>query len=221
MPQDPRIRTYVWEFPVRFTHWINVLCLICLSFTGYYIAYPFIYALSGQQYIMGTIRFIHFVTAYVLLMSVVIRLYWMYAGNQYANWRVLVPLNKKQWTEMGEAAKFYLFISKKPPRSVGHAPLASVCYFVVMVLFIFQIFSGFALYSESHMPGFFMTILGGWMLSILSAQTIRLWHHLVMYFLIVFSIFHIYMGWFLDSVEKSGVMSSIFGGYKFIEREKE
>ncbi len=214
--QPTSMRAYVWEFPVRFTHWINALCLFILSFTGYYIAYPFIYAVSTQQYIMGTMRFIHFVSGYVLLMGVIIRIYWLFAGNQYASWRAIVPLTGKQWTEMGEAAKFYLFISKKPPYSIGHAPLASICYLVVMFLFLFEIFSGFALYSQSHLHNFFLTILGGWLLSIMNVQTIRLWHHLVMYFLLVFTLFHVYMGFFLDSVEKNGVMSSIFGGYKFV-----
>jgi Ni/Fe-hydrogenase 1 B-type cytochrome subunit len=208
-------RVYVWEFPVRFTHWMNALSLFSLSFTGYYIAYPFIHAVSTQQYIMGTMRFIHFVSAYVLLMGFIIRTYWLFVGNQYANWRVIVPLTKKQWTEMGEAAKFYLFIRKKPVYSMGHAPLASVCYLVVMILFFFEICSGFALYSQSHVHSFIFTILGGWLLSIMNVQTIRLWHHLAMYALLVFTIFHVYMGFFLDSVEKNGVMSSMFGGYKF------
>jgi Ni/Fe-hydrogenase 1 B-type cytochrome subunit len=194
---------------------MNALSLFSLSFTGYYIAYPFIHAVSTQQYIMGTMRFIHFVSAYVLLMGFIIRTYWLFVGNQYANWRVIVPLTKKQWTEMGEAAKFYLFIRKKPVYSMGHAPLASVCYLVVMILFLFEICSGFALYSQSHVNSFIFTILGGWLLSIMNVQTIRLWHHLAMYALLVFTIFHVYMGFFLDSVEKNGVMSSMFGGYKF------
>jgi Ni/Fe-hydrogenase 1 B-type cytochrome subunit len=195
---------------------MNALSLFSLSFTGYYIAYPFIHAVSAQQYIMGTMRFIHFVSGYVLLMGFIIRTYWLFVGNQYANWRVIVPLTKKQWTEMGEAAKFYLFIRKKPVYSMGHAPLASVCYLVVMILFLFEIFSGFALYSQSHVHSFIFMILGGWLLNIMNVQTIRLWHHLAMYALLVFTIFHVYMGFFLDSVEKNGVMSSMFGGYKFV-----
>jgi Ni/Fe-hydrogenase 1 B-type cytochrome subunit len=219
---QPAGRIYVWEFPVRFTHWINAICVFTLSFTGYYIAYPFIHAVSAQQYIMGTMRFIHFVSGYVLLMGFIIRTYWLFVGNQYASWRVIVPHTKKQWVDMGEAAKFYLFIRKKPVYSLGHAPLASVCYLVVMLLFLFEIFSGFALYSQSHLHSFFMTILGGWLLSFMNVQTIRLWHHMAMYALLVFTLFHVYMGYFLDSVEKNGVMSSIFGGYKFaLEKEEE
>jgi Ni,Fe-hydrogenase I cytochrome b subunit len=38
----------------------------------------------------------------------------------------------------------------------------------------------------------------------------------VMYFLLVFTIVHIYIGWYLDSTERNGAMGSIFGGYKFM-----
>lgn len=216
MPQTQRIRVYAWEFPVRFTHWINAICLIAFSVTGYYIAYPFIHAVSTQQYIMGWMRFIHFVAAYVFLMSMIMRIYWMFAGNRYASWRVFIPMTRRQWEDMRGGLKFYLFMSKTPPYAVGHSAMASISYLAVFLLFIFEIVSGFALYSQSHLPGFFLTLLGGWLLSIMNVQTIRLWHHLVMYILLVFTAVHIYIGWYLDIAEKNGVMGSIFGGYKFV-----
>ncbi|MDI6728564.1 MAG: cytochrome b/b6 domain-containing protein, partial [Thermodesulfovibrionales bacterium] len=62
-------RVYVWEFPVRLTHWINVLGIASLSITGYYIGNPFVHAVSTDQYIMGWMRFIHFVAAYLFAVS--------------------------------------------------------------------------------------------------------------------------------------------------------
>ena len=64
---EQRMRIYAWEFPVRLTHWINFLCIIVLSVTGFYIGRPFIHAYSTDQYIMGWVRFIHFVAAYAFL----------------------------------------------------------------------------------------------------------------------------------------------------------
>ena len=34
--------TYVWEWPVRLTHWINVISIVVLSVTGFYIGNPFV-----------------------------------------------------------------------------------------------------------------------------------------------------------------------------------
>ncbi len=211
---NPRIRIYTWEFPVRFTHWMNFLALCFLSVTGYYIAYPFIQAVSPQQYIMGWMRFLHFVAGYILLMSMIIRIYWMFVGNRYANWRVFVPVTRQQWRDMVGCSKFYLFITRKPPYCVGHSALAAVTYLVVFLMFLFEILTGFALYAQGD-RGFFTMLLGGWLSSVMHIQTIRFWHHLFMYFLWVFAIVHIYIGWYLDSAEKNGAMGSIFGGYKF------
>ncbi len=210
-----RIRVYAWEFPVRLTHWINVLCILALSFTGFYIGNPFIHAISSKQYIMGWMRYIHFVAAYTFLMSVIVRLYWAFMGNRYASWRVLVPLTGRQWKDLWDAVKFYLFISRKPPYAVGHTALAGLVYFFIFALFVFQIISGFALYSLTH-EGTIWTLLGGWLTGVMHLQTIRLYHHLAMYVILVFAAAHIYIGWYLDARERNGLMGSIFSGYKFV-----
>ena len=100
--KDEKVKVYVWEFPVRFTHWINVLCLLALSVTGFYVGNPFIYAQSSEQYIMGWIRFIHFVAAYTFLMSIIIRIYWFIVGNKYASISEWLPVTGKRLGEMME-----------------------------------------------------------------------------------------------------------------------
>jgi Ni,Fe-hydrogenase I cytochrome b subunit len=58
--------------------------------------------------------------------------------------------------------------------------------------------------------------VGGWLLSVMDLASIRLWHHLATYAVIAFFFVHIYVAWWLDTVEKNGIMGSIFGGYKFV-----
>ncbi|HYA31428.1 MAG TPA: cytochrome b/b6 domain-containing protein, partial [Thermodesulfovibrionales bacterium] len=69
-------REYVWEFPVRLTHWLNFLAILTLAVTGLYIGAPFIHAIYGKQLIMAQFRFVHFVAAYIFAVSVVVRIYW-------------------------------------------------------------------------------------------------------------------------------------------------
>ena len=38
---DQLVRVYVWEIPVRVTHWVIVLSILILSVTGFYIGHPF------------------------------------------------------------------------------------------------------------------------------------------------------------------------------------
>ena len=214
-----RTRVYTWEFPVRFTHWINFLCIFTLSITGYYIGDPFIHALSSKQYIMGWVRFIHFTAAYAFLMSMIIRLYWAFAGNQYASFRAWFPFTGKRVGDLIGTLKFYLFLSKKPPFTVGHSALAGFTYLFIFALFIFQIISGFAMYSVVQ-KGSIMMMLGGWLTGSMDLQTIRLYHHVGMYIIMAFVLVHVYVGWFLDIKERNGLMSSIFGGYKFMDSKE-
>ena len=208
--KDTKEKVYVWEFPVRFTHWINVLCILALSITGLYIGDPFTFAQSTPQYTMGWMRFIHFVAAYAFLMSIIIRLYWFIVGNKYAG--------LSEWTkvsEIGEDLKCYLLFRKRDKALVGCSALGGLSYLLLLLVFIFMVFSGFALYSVNH-TGVIRTILGGWMTNIMYLQTIRLWHHLLMYVIFAFTLIHIYIIFFSESMEKTGMFTSIFSGHKFI-----
>ena len=64
-----------------------------------------------------------------------------------------------------------------------------------------------------HATAFVMPLMGG-------DACVRQWHHIGMWFYIVFVIIHVYLAAFHDYVEGRGTMSSIFGGWKF-ERDDE
>lgn len=216
-----RTRVYVWEFPVRFTHWINALCIVIFSVTGFYIGHPFIHAISSKQYIMGWMRLIHFIVGYTFLMSLIIRIYWAFMGNKYSSYRSWFPFSSRKFSELIGMIKYYSFLSRKPPYSVDHVhqhALAGFTYFVMHLLYIFQVVSGFAMYSVNH-RGVIWQILGGWLLGSMDLQTIRLYHHFVMYMIMGFVMVHIYFGWFTDSRERNAIMSSMFSGFKYASEE--
>jgi Ni/Fe-hydrogenase 1 B-type cytochrome subunit len=207
---------YVWEVPVRVTHWVIALSIVILSITGVFIGTPKTMALHPSQFVMGWFRFVHFVAGYAFTVSFFARIYWMFMGNRYANWREFLPfLTKEGLRMMLETFKFYVFISKKKPRAVGHNALAGTAYAGVFFLYLVMICTGFALYAERASQSF-LHKLTGWMFALFSSQGIRLTHHMVMWLLIGFTIHHIYSSWLMDVKEKSGVISSIFTGYKTI-----
>ena len=208
---------YVWEVPVRVTHWVNVLSIIILAMTGIFIGTPKTLALDPSQFVMGWIRFVHFVAAYVFSVSFLARIYWMFKGNRYANWREFFPiLTDEGRRNMMKTFKYYAFISKKAPHTVGHNALAGLTYSAVFFLYLVMIFTGFALYSE-RAPQSLMHKLTGWLFVLFSNQGMRLTHHMVMWLLIGFVIHHIYSAWLMDIKERGGVMSSIFSGYKSVK----
>jgi len=208
---------YVWEWPVRITHWINFICLVVLAVTGFYIGNPIYTAESTSQYLMGWNRAIHFFFAYLFLMSFIARLIWGFIGNRHARWPAFFPwASREGWRNIIGTFNYYTFIKRKLPHVVGHNALAAMAYTAVFTLFLMQIATGFALYGQ-YAPGGFWDGIFGWMLPLFGNQVLRLTHHAIMWLLIGFVIHHIYSGWLMDVKEKNGTLGSIFGGYKFIE----
>ncbi len=212
-------RIYVWEFPVRLTHWVNFLAILILCLTGYYIGSPYLHAPAGEAFYMAIMRFIHFVTAYVFTASFIVRIYWGIAGNEYSHWRQFYPFAGQRRKDLIGCVQYYLFWRTECPPATGHSASAAFSYLILFVLFAIEIITGFALYSQSHPRGFLWTLLGGWLLSFFSAPFLRLIHHLIMWAIIIFAIIHIYIGWLNDIAEKKFVMSSIFGGYKGVHED--
>ena len=106
---------YVWELPVRIYHWLNALCIVILCITGFIIADPLAIMTETEanfSYWFGTVRFIHFVAAFVFFFNFVFRLYWGFVGNRYARWNNFIPLKKSQWKEILEVIKVDILMIK-------------------------------------------------------------------------------------------------------------
>lgn len=213
-----RCRVYVWEFPVRFAHWMNALSVVMLSITGLYLTFPYANpnAYSYSAYLTGWMRFLHLSFGYLLLFMVVLRILWGFMGNRYASWHTWVPYSRAHWRDIRAALKYHLFVGDRPPHAVGHTALGNLTYILIFLFFFLQIFTGFALFTVDDRT-FVHMVLGGWLLGILHLSTIHLLHHLFTYILLAFVVGHIYMAWYMDTVERDGVMGSIFGGYKFVD----
>ena len=210
---------YVWQWPVRICHWINVLSMIMLSITGFYIGSPFMTAPDSSMYIMGWMRFLHFAFAYLFTVSVVARIIWMFIGNHHASWRAFFPwLTRAGRTAFVKMFRYYTFTGKQISYEVGHNPVAATAYLGIFVLFLFQIISGFAMYGQFAPGGFWHGILGRLNL-LVGNEWLSLLHHGVMWLLIGFIINHIYSAWLMDIKERNGTISGIFSGYRYIEPE--
>jgi Ni/Fe-hydrogenase 1 B-type cytochrome subunit len=214
---------YVWELPVRFFHWINALCIVILCITGYLIGAPIALERSAEAsfgYWFGTVRFIHFVTAFVFFFNFVFRLYWGFVGNTYSRWYNFIPYRKAQWKEIVDVLRVdILMVSNKPLREVGHNQLASLTYFITFIAFLVQCLTGFGMYaamSKSWFPKLF-----SWIVPMLGGDLpVRHIHHIFMWLFILFALFHVYLVFYHDYIERRGVTSSMIGGWKFIEKEE-
>ncbi len=216
-------RVYVWEQPVRWFHWINAACIVALGVTGWLIAHPPGLLTGGEaaeSYWFGTVRFVHFASSYLFVANFAFRLYWASVGNKYTHWRNFFPVTKAQLQQVWAVLKVDVFLSSdKPVHTLGHNSVAYFTYMGTGLLTVFQVCSGFALYasmSHSWFPHLFT-----WLVPLFgSEQNLRIFHYAALWAFLVFTIIHIYLVFYHDYVEGHGVLSSMIGGWKFMEKEK-
>jgi Ni/Fe-hydrogenase 1 B-type cytochrome subunit len=211
-------RVYVWDLIVRLSHWIIMLAIFMLAITGIYIGKPYLIPAgpANEQFVMATMKTVHFYAAMIFTLTVATRIAWMFVGSYYARWHQFVPTNPRRRRDVFGMLKFYLFISKKPPLNVGHNPLAGSTYLLVFGLYLTMIFTGFALYSVSAV-GYMQW--WEWLLPVLGGpQTARWIHHLAMWFLLGFLAHHIWSAILVSRVEGLGLIDSMFSGYKFLPK---
>lgn len=216
-------RVYVWEFEVRLYHWVNAACVALLVATGFIIGRPLVLQPPGTEasfsYWFGAVRFLHFLAAFVFFFNFLGRLYWGWAGNRYARWHNFIPHRADQFREIGEVLKVdILQAQNRPIQSIGHNAMAGFTYFVSFIAFLFQSVTGFGMYaamSNSWLPQRF-----AWIVPMMGGDfAVRQWHHLMMWFFIVFVMVHVYLVFYHDYVEGRGVISSMAGGWKFVEKD--
>ena len=211
---------YVWELPVRIYHWVNVACVLALVVTGYIIGSPPALQSADEasfSYWFGTVRFVHFLAAFVFFFNFVFRIYWGFVGNRYARWDNFIPSRKRKFREIGEVLKVDILQTEVQPfESLGHNALAGLTYFGLFLAFLFQSVTGFGMYaamSEAWFPQLF-----SWIVPLMGGdQAVRQWHHMMMWFFIIFSMIHVYLVFYHDYIEARGVTSSMVGGWKFVE----
>ena len=90
---------YIYQAPVRLWHWVNALAIVTLALTGYLIGSP-LPTLSGEasdHFLMGYIRFVHFAAGYILIVGMLFRVYWIFAGNSHAREIFLPPVASRHW----------------------------------------------------------------------------------------------------------------------------
>lgn len=207
---------YVWEWPVRIAHWLIFLSIIVLSFTGYYMYDPFIISRGSGAFLMGTMRFIHEVTAFVFIAAFLLRLYWFFRGNKWARWKQFVLVGKERRKDLKEWLSYYLFLRRGTIPQVGHNPLAGLAYAVIYLLVLVEILTGLALYNHilgSKVLGFFI----GWLPALVSIRYLREIHFLILFAFWAFLIHHVYSAVLVGIEERtSGIVGSIFSGYKYV-----
>jgi Ni/Fe-hydrogenase 1 B-type cytochrome subunit len=215
-------RVYVWQLPVRLTHWLIFFSIIILSATGYYIGDPFISVPdpAKDHFVMGTARTIHFYASIVFTLAVLVRIYWLFAGNRFARLLEFIPLSLRRLRSLWKTFLYYSFIRHDPDGYAGHNGLAGASYAMIFGVYLLMIATGLALYTVHVSAGSPFEVFSFLIPLFDGLQFARLIHHVGMWVVLIFAIIHIYFVFLSSVIEHIGTFDSIFSGYKFMPKRK-
>jgi Ni/Fe-hydrogenase 1 B-type cytochrome subunit len=213
---------YLWEWPIRAMHWAAALSIVVLVVTGFYIGRPYFitHGEASAHYLMGWMRFLHFAAAGVFVATAIVRVYWLFAGNQFERWKALFPVRKQDWVNLVKQVKFYLMIQpEKAPHYLGHNPLQQFSYTGMYTVALAQVVTGFAMYGQSRPGGLWYTLFG-WVVPLLGGiQVVHFVHHVLTWAFLIFIPIHIYLALRADLLERTGTISSIISGGRFVRSD--
>ena len=217
------VRINIWSATLRFQHWANMALIVIMSMSGYYIMNPFFgpAAETGHDvgYLMGWVRLIHYVSAYLWLgLGFSRRVLSFTAKDRQLRWRSLWPLNSREDVKgLWGTIQYYLFLKKEGPLYLAHNPLQQFAYTGIYVMCLIQMLSGIVLYGLYNQTDWFWVIVAypmHWM----GVSTIRMIHALIMFVLWSFVIVHVYLATRADALERHGGVSSMVNGGVWLRR---
>lgn len=215
---------YLWHWPIRAMHWSAAASIVVLIVTGFYIGRPY-FMTSGPasaHFLMGGVRLAHFIAAGVLVATAIVRAYWLFAGNQFERLAALFPVRGRDWVNLFRMTKYYLMIHpERGPHYLGHNPMQQFSYTLVYVVGLVMIITGFTLYGQAA-PGSLIFRTFAWVIPLLGGiQMVRVVHHVLTWFFILFIPIHIYLATRSDIMERSGTITSIVSGGRFVSTSEE
>lgn len=200
-------------WPAILMHWLHLISIVVLTWTGFYIHRPF-YTAS-----MSVHRTLHFVFMFVFILTAIVRLWWGVLGAGSA-----APGERRRRRDISfffperenrgmlwQTAKYYTFIRRTHPRTAKYNPLQKLTYASWLLLVVLQAVTGFAIWTNT--AEFFLpltNLLGG-------LQAMRAIHYLIMWLFIITTMIHIY----LSVVEAPWQLPLMFAGRERREHTEE
>ena len=184
------------------THWLNLLAMLFLTLSGFYIHYPIF---PGG---MGVARGTHFFWMFVLCINLIVRIILAFVVKTSANAdgtnvgmdvRNFVPQAENRGTFFATIA-YYLFIRKTPAAKGKYNPLQKLAYILTIPLTLLAAYTGFALWGPTSDWAFFQAGTEFFAsLPLFNASSggdpiaIRIVHFWTMWAILIFTFIHVYL----------------------------
>ncbi|MDP2180956.1 MAG: cytochrome b/b6 domain-containing protein [Actinomycetota bacterium] len=184
------------------THWLNLIAIVSLAFSGFYIHYPFFPGF------MGVARGMHFFFMYVLVINLTFRILAAFFEKDAVMLGTReVDTDIKNWLpqeanrhQLGAWLKYYLFMKKDHPLGAKYGVLQKIAYLATVPLTFFMFYTGLCIYAPTMDSQVFSSAwIGG-------PMNMRILHYFLMWVFLIFTAIHAY----LANVEGFAPSSLIF-----------
>ena len=217
---------------MRIIHWVNAICMVGAVITGLYIGHPYYQTFMADgavdKYVMAWNRYGHFMIAIIFDVTSVLIAYLYFFSRFEKPYKKLIP-NAKNITEFKAVLVNLLTLNRKKEFDSSHADSFNTVYFTVFhLLLVWMLLTGLQLYV--HGLGSGISSIGAWwpwMLHLVTDWTIpvtggslmdvRIAHHITMWFIICWVVFHIYYQIWRTIFWKEADIAIVIGGSKFVK----
>ena len=218
----------------RIIHWVNAISIVAAVITGLYIGHPyyqsFIADPAVDKYVMAYNRLIHFVGAIILDVTSIIIAYLYFFSRFEKPYQKVIP-NKKNLAEFWEVVVNLFSFNRRKNFDSTHSDSFNTVYFTIFhILLVMMLLTGLQLYVHGLESG--LSSVGAWWPAVLHLSTdwtltvfggnmgVRIAHHTMMWWIIVWAIFHIYYQIWRTIFWREGDIAIVFGGEKFVKADK-
>jgi Ni/Fe-hydrogenase b-type cytochrome subunit len=217
---------------MRLNHWVVVLSMLAAIVTGLYIGHPyyqsFIAEPAATKYVMAWNRWIHFMVAIIFDVSSIVIAYLYFFSRFEKPYKKILPTGKNIIEFFAVVINLLTFNRVKKFDS-SHSDSFNTVYFLIFhLLLVWMLLTGLQLYVQGLESG--LSSIGSWWPAMLHLATdwtinatggtnmdVRLSHHMTMYFIIVWIMFHIYYQVWRSIFWQEGDINIVFGGTKYVK----
>ncbi|MDO9304086.1 MAG: cytochrome b/b6 domain-containing protein [Sulfuricurvum sp.] len=221
---------------MRIIHWVNAICMVGAVITGLYIGHPYYQTFMADgavdKYVMAWNRYGHFIIAIIFDVTSVLIAYLYFFSRFEKPYKKLIP-NAKNIVEFKAVLINLLTLNRKKEFDSSHADSFNTVYFTIFhLLLVWMLFTGLQLYV--HGLGSGISSIGSWwpwMLHLVTDWTIpvtggslmdvRIAHHMSMWFIVCWVVFHIYYQVWRTIFWKEADIAIVIGGSKFVKDDTE
>ena len=219
---------------MRLNHWVVALSMIGAVATGLYIGHPYYQTLIAEpavdKYVMAYNRLIHFILAIIFDVSSIVVAYLYFFSRFEKPYKKLIPTGKNISEFIAVFTNLITFNRVKKFDSSHGDSFNAVFFFIFHLLLVWMLLTGLQLYVHGLESG--LSSIGKWWPAMLHFFTdwtvavtggtymdVRISHHVTMYIIIAWAMFHIYYQVWRTIFWQEGDISIVFGGSKYVKED--